>query len=116
MPDNRRAHPRYATSLSLEIYTGEDVILAVAQNLSVGGVGVAALEPLPESGPVGLSMFLVEEGIEDGCSEPIHTRGEVMWCAPSDAGGFVAGIRFVDSPEHHSAAINAYLKRLHGDE
>lgn len=110
--DNRRAHPRYATSLSVEVYTGSDLVLAVANNLSLGGLGIATQAPLSEKASVGLSMFLVEEGVEDEQTEPINLVGEVIWCAPADAGGYQAGIRFTKLDENHGQAIRHYLQRL----
>jgi hypothetical protein len=112
--ENRRAHPRYPTSLSVEVYTGSDLVLAVANNLSLGGLGVATQAPLSEKASVGLSMFLVEEGVEDERTEPINLVGEVIWCTSTDKGGFQAGIRFTKLEESHGQAIRHYLQRLTG--
>lgn len=112
--ENRRAHPRYETSLSMEVYTGNDIVLAIAKNLSVGGVGIAMREPLPEQAPVGLSMFLVEDGIEDETSTPLNLTGHVMWCSPSETGGHQAGIRFDPLTPPQRQTIDTFLKRLTG--
>lgn len=114
MNQNRRAHPRYQVSLSLEIYTGNDVVYAVAQNLSVGGLGLAGKAPLPEQAQIGVSMFLVEDGIEDETTAPLNIKGQVIWCTPSDAGGYLAGIRFDAITALQRQAIEHYLQRLNG--
>jgi hypothetical protein len=110
--DNRRAHRRYATSLSVEVYTGQDIILAVANNLSLGGIGIASTSAVPENAVVGLSMFLVEDGIEDEQTEPLNLRAQVIWCAPSDRGGFQAGLKFEGLQPPHQQAISTFLRRL----
>ena len=114
MMDNRRTFPRYQVSLSLEIYTGDDVVYANAQNLSVGGLGVAARTTLPEQGQIGISMFLVEDGIEDETTAPLNLKGQIVWCTPSDAGGFLAGVRFEALSALQHQAIEHYLSRLNG--
>jgi c-di-GMP-binding flagellar brake protein YcgR len=112
--DNRRAHPRYPVSLSCEIFTGTDVVYAVAKNLSLGGLGVACKSALPEKAQVGISMFLVEDGIEDAKTEPLNLKGEVVWCTPSDTGGHMAGLRFPAITAAQQQAINHFLMRLTG--
>jgi hypothetical protein len=110
---NRRAHPRFDTSLSLEIYTGNDVIPAEAKNLSQGGVGIFLATPLPVKAPVGLSMFLVEEGIEDERTAPLNLQGEVMWCTTGEQGGFLAGVRFVTLQPQDLQRLQHFLQRLY---
>lgn len=110
--DNRREHPRYELSLAMEVFTGTEIVLARAQNLSLGGVGIATHAPLKEQSQVGLSMFLVEDGIEDERTEPLNLGAEVVWCTPADAGGFLAGVRFVSLPPQHVETIKLFLGRL----
>jgi c-di-GMP-binding flagellar brake protein YcgR len=112
--DNRRIHQRFVTSLSVEVYTGEDLVLATANNLSVGGLGLICPRQLPEKATVGVSMFLVEDGVEDASSEPINLRGEVIWCAQGDKGEYQAGLRFHDVEPQHQQAIQHFLGRLTG--
>lgn len=111
---NRRSHPRYDTSLSVEVYTGDDMVLATANNLSVGGLGLLSNAPLPEKATVGLCMFLVEEGVEDAQTESINVRGEVIWCAQGDAGEYQSGLRFIALESAHQQSIQHFLKRLTG--
>ncbi len=110
-PSNRRQHPRFAISLSVEIYTAEDAIPAIAKNLSQGGLGVSLGTSLPKGQQVGLSLFLCEDGIEDERSAPANMRGEICWCT-AEAGGFAAGIRFLEPKPEHLAQLQAFLQRL----
>lgn len=112
--ENRRVHPRYTISLSVEVYTGEDLILATANNLSVGGLGLICTQQLPEKATVGVSMFLVEDGVEDASTEPINLRGEVIWCAQGDRGEYQAGLRFHEVEPQHQKSIQHFLSRLTG--
>jgi hypothetical protein len=110
-PDNRRQHPRFAISLSVEIFTGQDAVPAVAKNLSQGGLGVVLGGPLTQGAQVGLSLFLCEDGIEDERTAPANMRGEVCWCTPAP-GGFAAGLRFLQPQPEHLTQIQAFLQRL----
>ncbi len=112
--ENRRTHPRFHTALSVEVFTGKDVIPAQAQNLSLGGVGIAVDSPLQEQAQVGLSMFLVEDGIEDERTDALNVRGQVIWCTPSDTAGFLAGIRFAPLQAAELQKIQHFLVRLVG--
>jgi c-di-GMP-binding flagellar brake protein YcgR len=110
-PPNRRAHQRYETSLSVEIYTAEDVVHGVAKNLSLGGLGVGLDRTLPAQQQVGLSMFLTEEGIEDELTDPLNVRGEIIWCT-EDKGQFLAGLRFSPLQPKEQERIQHFLRRL----
>jgi hypothetical protein len=109
--ENRRQHPRFAISLSVEIFTGADAVPAIAKNLSQGGLGVSLGSQLPKGQQVGLSLFLCEDGIEDERSAPANMRGEICWCTP-EPGGFAAGIRFLELKPEHLGQIQAFLDRL----
>jgi hypothetical protein len=111
---NRRVHPRFDTSLSVEIYTDKDVIPAQAINLSQGGLGIALDVPLPAQMQVGLSMFLLEEGIEDERTAPLNVRGQICWCTEAEGNTFNAGIRFAPLQPAETQRIELFLRRLHG--
>ncbi len=110
---NRRAHPRYNTSLSVEIYTGDDVVHGVAKNLSLGGLGVRVDREFPVQTQVGVSMFLTEEGIEDELTEPLNVRGEIIWCT-ADKNTFLAGLRFFPLQPAEQERVQHFLRRLTG--
>ncbi len=110
--DNRREHDRIDTTLALEIFNGEQVVLAVSMNLSVGGVGVNMDSPLPSGRPVELSLFLVEDGIEDERTPPLGMKGEVVWCKNLQGKQYTAGIRFVGMTQEQRHSLEHFLGRL----
>jgi hypothetical protein len=114
MSQNRRVHPRYAISLSVEIYTGTDALPARAKNLSQGGVGVALDAPVPVGTKVGLSMFLVEDGIEDERTAPLNLQGEVVWCTAEQGSEYLAGVQFAQPGPDAIQRIQVFLRRLQG--
>ena len=118
--ENRRSHHRYEISLSCEIVTDTDpdtdTIYAKAKNLSVGGLGVACEPEIAVKTRVEVSLFLVEDGIEDAATEPLGLSAEVVWCTPdNEAEGHLAGLRFLDITEAQKQAVNQILVRLAGE-
>ena len=114
MEPTRRAHPRYATSLSVDVYTADDVLPAIAKNLSLGGIGISLQTAVQPQIQVGLSLFLVEDGIEDERTAPINVRGLLCWCTPDPKGGFLAGLQFSDLQPADAQRIQEFLHRLSG--
>jgi hypothetical protein len=110
--ENRRRHPRYSISLSVELYTATEVVAGIAKNLSQGGLGVALETPLAQGAQIGLSMFLVEDGIEDERTAPLNLRAEVCWSNPDPAGGTMAGLRFLAPGPTELARVRQFLQRL----
>lgn len=112
---NRRSTLRFSHSLSLEIFTGQDVIAAMAMNLSSGGVGVNMNRPLTKGDTVGMSLFLVEEGIEDETSPTLNIKGTVVWSKEREGGaGFSAGIRFLTLTLDDKHKLQHFLDQLSG--
>jgi len=109
---NRREHPRYEISLSVEVFSEGDALPAVARNLSLGGVGIALAQPLAKGAQVGLSMFLLEDGIEDERSAPINLRADVCWCAAEAPRGYTVGLRFLEPTPAEVERIQSFLRRL----
>jgi len=108
----RREHTRFDTSLSLEIFTGKELLLAVSSNLSSGGVGVSMDSALPNGLSVEMSLFLVEEGIEDERTPPLYLKGKVVWCKGGGEVRYTAGIRFLSNTPEQSKRLNHFLSRL----
>ncbi len=112
---NRRSTLRFSHSLSLEIFTGDDVIPAMAMNLSSGGVGVNMNRPLTQGETVGMSLFLVEEGIEDETSPTLNIKGRIVWCKEKEGVvGFSAGIRFLTLTLDQKHRLRHFLDQLSG--
>ncbi|PIE65887.1 MAG: hypothetical protein CSA24_01730 [Deltaproteobacteria bacterium] len=112
MPDNRRSHPRYDISLAAEINTGRRLHAAQAKNLSRGGVGLTVAEPLAENALLGISLFILEDGIEDATSATLDVQGQVIWVAQTDAGAFEVGVRFAPLPPNQLRLLDHLIERL----
>jgi len=110
-PDLRRA-VRYDVGVSAEIYTAEAVIPASTRNLSDSGVCVDVPRALPEDADLGVSLFLVTDGIEDPDAEPLNLRAKVIWCSEREDTGFSAGMRFEDINQDQTGVISSFLARL----
>jgi hypothetical protein len=112
-PELRRAI-RYEVGVSAEIYTTDAVLPASTRNLSDSGVCVDIARALPEDADIGVSLFLVADGIEDPDAEPVNLRAKVIWCSERDDTGFSAGMRFEGIGDAETGAISSFLARLGG--
>jgi hypothetical protein len=110
-PELRRAI-RYNIDVSAEIYTADAVLPASTRNLSDSGVCVDIARPLAEDVDIGVSLFLVTDGIEDPDAEPVNVRARVIWCSEREDTGFSAGMRFEGIGEAEIGAISSFLTRL----
>ncbi len=94
--ENRRAE-RKDVVLSAEVYTrSEEIIAAGAENMSDDGVCLTLSTEIPKDAVVGVSMFRVDDGIEDPDTEPINIPAKVVWCNKRHGPLILAGMRFVD--------------------
>ena len=91
-----RRSDRRESSLSAEVYTRNDVIAASADNVSDCGVCLKLDARLPEDELVGVSMFPVDDGIEDPDAEPVNVPAKVVWCGEREDTELFAGMRFVE--------------------
>jgi hypothetical protein len=108
----QRQATRYTVEISAEVYTPTAVLPATTRNLSETGVCFDLASPLPEDATVGVSLFLVSDGIEDPDAEPLNIKASVVWCSEREDGGMSAGMRFVDVNETGTNAIQAFLNQL----
>ena len=109
--DQRRA-ARYDVEVSAEVYTVEAVLPASTRNLSETGVCLDMEHALPEEGTVGVSLFLVTDGIEDPDAEPLNIKARVVWCTERDDSGFSAGMRFQDLSGEGDQTLHSFLAQL----
>lgn len=109
---NRREHRRFETTLSVEIHDSEHPQLGVAMNLSTGGVGVSLDHPLEQGSTVNVSLFLVEEGIEDEKTQPLALKAKVVWCHPYEGEGHRAGLRLLGLTPPAQTRLKHFLGRL----
>jgi hypothetical protein len=109
--EQRRA-VRYVVAVSAEVYTAEAVLPASTRNLSESGVCFDLAQELREDATVGVSLFLVADGIEDPDAEPLNVKASVIWCTERDDGGFSAGMRFVGLTEEGQQTLGQFLSQL----
>lgn len=109
--EQRRA-VRYEVAVSAEVYTAEAVLPASTRNLSESGVCFDLNQELPEDSVVGVSLFLVADGIEDPDAEPLNIKASVVWCTERDDGGFSAGMRFEGLTNEGNDTLNQFLSQL----
>jgi len=112
MADERRLYRRHDTSLAADVNTGEHVFSATAQNLSTGGVGLLLDRALPDNCPVSLSLYLLEEGVEDATVEPVMVQGHVVWIAATAPRAWEAGVRFLPLQPQQLEHLERFLVRL----
>ncbi|MBW2276192.1 MAG: PilZ domain-containing protein [Deltaproteobacteria bacterium] len=109
--EQRRA-VRYDVAVSAEVYTAEVVLPASTRNLSGTGVCFDLNQELPEDTTVGVSLFLIADGIEDPDAEPLNIKASVIWCTERDDGGFSAGMRFEGLTSVGDETLGQFLSQL----
>lgn len=112
MSANRRQSKRYAAAVAAEVDVNGDVFPAETRDVSTGGVSVVLDADLQEGQQYGLTLILTQDGIEDPNEEPFETQAQVMWTAPNDAGGCLAGLRFSAPAPAAAARLNRFLAAL----
>ena len=93
-------------------YTAQGIHPASTRNLSETGVCFDLSEELAEDSTVGVSLFLVTDGIEDPDVEPLNIKAKVVWCSERDDTGFSAGMRFEDLGSDGEGTIAGFLSKL----
>lgn len=109
--EQRRA-TRYEVAVSAEVYTPEAVLPASTRNLSESGVCFDLQQELVENSVVGVSLFLVADGIEDPDAEPLNVKASVIWCTERDDGGFSAGMRFEGLTAEGNDSLKQFFNQL----
>ena len=86
--------------------------MAQAKNLSLGGVGFEMDAPLTVGTHVKLSLFLVEDGIEEERAKPLAAEGVVSWCAEQQGAGYGAGVRFLAMEQSMQERLRQTIRLL----
>lgn len=110
--DDRRQHFRYPISLAGEICHEQQELSAEAENLSLGGVGFVTQIPLLVGSAATLTLFLLEDGIEDERSAPFQAEVVVSWCAEDKPSGFKIGFRFQSMDPSMEDQLKRFIQRL----
>ncbi len=99
----RRTDPRYDRRLDVEIVAGSSRQTAATRNISLGGMLVEALEPLPLLAEVVVRFRVPTQ------SEPIEIAGEVRWIE-SHGSTYGMGIRFAGLRAREVWALNRFFQ------
>lgn len=103
MDDERRAHARYASEISVDYASGDTFLFSYIENISMMGIFIRSEAPLP----IGTELML-RLGPEQGM---IELRGEVAWINPvrDDGGGINPGmgVRFIElTPDQREQIVS----------
>ena len=112
MTIEQRQAVRYDVDISAEVYTRDAVTAARTRNLSNTGVCLDLTIELKEQSTLGVSLFLVSDGIEDPDAEPLNIKADVIWSSERDDGGYSSGLRFDTSDANATEAIAAFLSQM----
>lgn len=112
MTVEQRKSVRYEVAVSAEVYTPNGMLCASTRNLSKTGVCLDLNKELTEGSQVGVSLFLVTDGIEDPDAEPLNIKADVIWSSPKDTGGFSSGLRFEATDNSGQQAIYEFLSQM----
>jgi c-di-GMP-binding flagellar brake protein YcgR len=112
MSSERRVQKRVRTSVSADINTGAEAFTVRATNLSQGGVGLVLSRPLEADINVALSLFLVEDGVEDATSTPLEVHCRVIWVTQSKPTRWEAGLRFFELDSQQNQQLGQFIGRM----
>jgi len=101
--------PRLDIRLSAELKTDGARLTRTTRNLSPGGVCVEIDRPLVEGKTLGLTLFVVEDGIESESARGLDLTGTVQWTAEGDR-GYAVGIKFSNVTPAQQTALSHALK------
>jgi len=68
--------------------------------------------PIEEGSEIVLVLVLTQEGVEDPDHEPLETRATVTWCAPTDDGRAMMGLRFSPIEQDVRTRLGGFLNAL----
>lgn len=110
--DNRRKHRRYEAAVAAEVELDGETLEGETRDISIGGVSVLVDEPLDEGVNIAITLILTEDGIESAHEEAFTAKALVMWTAPTDQGGCLAGLRFSGLGAAETGRLNRFLAAL----
>jgi|SRR5689334_5992440 len=99
--NGRLRYHREALKVPVSLRVGKRDVNVHMMNLSQGGIGILAAQPLENRGPVSISFELPEIGAS------LEAEGEVAWT--DNVGN--AGIRFVNVPEELQRNLQLWLEK-----
>jgi len=99
----RRTDPRYDRRVEVEIVTGSEKQTAITKNISLGGMYLEMLEPLPM-----LTKVVVKFRVPTQ-NEAVEVSGQVRWLEPGETVCGV-GIRFDGLRAREVWALNRFFQ------
>lgn len=103
---DRRAHPRHAVAITMELTAGNDLYFHVSGNLSKGGAFFNRAIPHPVGTRVEVTFQIPGD---DG--PPIRCGGEVV-NIPDGNDGLGMGVRFIDVTEVEQERIELFMEQV----
>jgi uncharacterized protein (TIGR02266 family) len=101
----RRTDPRYARRLDVEILHGDAAYPAITRNISLGGMFVETMNPLPLSTKVQIRFQVPTQ------PEPVLVEGEVRWLENGQGENPMGmGIRFQGMRAREVWALNRFFQ------
>ena len=107
----RERAPRFDVRLSAELKVESARLTGLTRNLSIGGVCVEIDRPINEGRQLGLTLFIVEDGIEAEGARGLDLVGTVQWVAEGDR-NYAVGIKFGNLNAAQTTALNNALKAV----
>lgn len=105
--EERRQHKRYAIAIDVTFLAGDRILSGYSENISLGGMLLATLDPMPMGACLELSFRM------PGSPVMIETRASVCWLRPArvdDPGSIPAmGLRFEDLDKQQAEIIQEYI-------
>jgi c-di-GMP-binding flagellar brake protein YcgR len=95
-----------------EVELEDDTLIGETRDISEGGVAVILDAPIDEGSEVALVLVLTHEGVEDPDQDPLDVRASVMWCAPTEDGRAMMGLRFAGLEGDQRARLTRFLAAL----
>jgi len=107
---NRRQNIRYKVTVTAELLLGNETLTAETRDISVGGISLMLDREIKEGDSVVVTLILTQDGIEDAREKPFQTKAVVIWSAPTDAGTWIAGLRFGTLGQAQTRQLERFLK------
>lgn len=107
----RREHPRFSVDVQATLTVGDKQQRARTRDISRAGICLVTLEGIPRDTEIAIELVLTFGG--DGTSEPLHVRGEVVWCTAL-FGAYQIGVKFLLVDEEQARYLNMFIGFLDG--
>ena len=108
---SRRLHPRFAVDLQVGVSSDKQSVAAHTRDISRSGLCLVSTQALAREKEIGLELVLAFA--QGGLSEPLHLRGQVVWCTAM-FGHYQIGVKFLDPDHEQVRNLDMFLGFLDG--